>query len=55
MDEPARLFGDVFMGAERLAERGSQALAPGWIEMSGAFKTRLRGLCQSDDGLSNSE
>ena len=55
MDEPARLLGDVFMSAECLTERGSQALAPGIIEMSGAFKTCLSGLCQSNDGLSDIE
>lgn len=55
MDEPARLLGNVFMRAEGLTERGSQALAPGIIEMSGEFKTRLSGLCQSNDGLSELE
>ena len=55
MDEPARLLGDVFMSAECLNERGSQALAPGILEMSGTFQTRLRGLCQSNDGLSDME
>jgi hypothetical protein len=55
MDEPARLLGDVFMSAECLAERGSPALAPGIIEMSGNFKTRLSGLCQSNDRLSDIE
>jgi hypothetical protein len=55
VDEPARLLGDVLMGAECLAERGSQALAPEIIEMAGPCKTRLRGLGQRNDGLSEIE
>jgi hypothetical protein len=55
LDEPARLLGDVFLGAECLAECSSQVLALGIIERDGACKPRLSGLCQSHDGLSDLE
>jgi hypothetical protein len=55
MDESARLVGDLLMGNTGLAECRGQALAPGVIEMYGAFKTYVSGLCQSNDGLSDIE